>query len=94
MLDDVQNLLMIDCECLFGYFEGSCKLIFIELQVMLIEVLCLLGLDGVKMFKSYGNVIVLCEDVVLVSKKVKIMLIDLQWVCCSDLGDLDKCLVW
>lgn len=85
---------MSDCECLFGYFEGVCKIILVELQVLLIEVLWMLGFDGQKMFKLYGNMIGLCEDVEMIMKKVCMMLIDFVCVCCIDLGDFDKCLVW
>ncbi|MFX6230742.1 hypothetical protein ABTF44_22355, partial [Acinetobacter baumannii] len=37
MLDDAQNLSMIDRERLFGYLEGSRKLILTEPQAMLTE---------------------------------------------------------
>src|SRR5438046_2233751 len=37
MLDDAQNLSMVDRERLFGYLEGSRKLILVEPQVRLTE---------------------------------------------------------
>ena len=73
MLDDAQNLSMIDRERLFGYLEGSRKLILTEPQAMLTEASRLPGLDGAKMSKSYGNAIALREDAASVTKKVKTM---------------------
>ncbi|MBW9336540.1 tryptophan--tRNA ligase [Herbaspirillum sp. RU 5E] len=94
MLDDAQNLSMIDRERLFGYLEGSRKLILTEPQAMLTEASRLPGLDGAKMSKSYGNAIALREDAASVSKKVKTMPTDPQRVRRSDPGDPDKCPVW
>jgi len=48
MLDDAQNLSMIDRERLFGYLEGSRKLILVEPQALLTEASRLPGLDGQK----------------------------------------------
>jgi tryptophanyl-tRNA synthetase len=83
MLDDAQNLSMIDRERLFGYLEGSRKLI-LEPQAMLTEASRLPGLDGAKMSKSYGNAIALREDKESVTKKVKTMPTDPQRVRRSD----------
>lgn len=94
MLDDAQNLSMIDRERLFGYLEGSRKLILTEPQAMLTEASRLPGLDGAKMSKSYGNAIALREDKDSVIKKVKTMPTDPQRVRRSDPGDPDKCPVW
>lgn len=46
------------------------------------------------MFKFYGNFISLCEELDDVDVKICCMFMDLVWVCCSDLGMLEKCLVW
>ena len=62
MLDDAQSLSMIDRERLFGYLEGSRKLILVEPQARLTVASRLPGLDGRKMSKSYGNSIALRED--------------------------------
>ena len=94
MLDDAQNLSMIDRERLFGYLEGSRKLILTEPQAMLTEASRLPGLDGAKMSKSYGNAIALREEAASVTKKVKTMPTDPQRVRRSDPGDPDKCPVW
>ena len=53
---------MIDRERLFGYLEGSRKLILVEPQALLTEASRLPGLDGQKMSKSYGNTIALRDD--------------------------------
>jgi tryptophanyl-tRNA synthetase len=94
MLDDAQNLSMIDRERLFGYLEGSRKLILVEPQVRLTEDSRLPGLDGQKMSKSYGNTIALREEKDSVIKKVRTMPTDPARVRRSDPGDPEKCPVW
>lgn len=94
MLDDAQNLSMIDRERLFGFLEGSRKLILAEPQALLTEASRLPGLDGQKMSKSYGNSIALREDKDVVSKKLRTMPTDPARVRRTDPGDPDKCPVW
>ncbi len=94
MLDDAQNLSMIDRERLFGYLEGSRKLILVEPQVRLTESSRLPGLDGQKMSKSYGNSILLREDKDVLTKKVRTMPTDPARVRRTDPGDPEKCPVW
>jgi tryptophanyl-tRNA synthetase len=94
MLDDAQNLSMIDRERLFGYLEGSRKLILTEPQALLTEASRLPGLDGQKMSKSYGNTIALRDDRDTVTKKVRTMPTDPARVRRTDPGDPDKCPVW
>jgi tryptophanyl-tRNA synthetase len=94
MLDDAQNLSMIDRERLFGYLEGSRKLILVEPQVRLTVTSRLPGLDGQKMSKSYGNSIALREDKDSVVKKIRTMLTDPARVRRTDPGDPEKCPVW
>jgi len=94
MLDDAQNLSMIDRERLFGYLEGSRKLILSEPQALLTEASRLPGLDGQKMSKSYGNAIALREDKESVTKKVRTMQTDPARVRRSDPGNPEKCPVW
>jgi tryptophanyl-tRNA synthetase len=94
MLDDTQNLSMVDRERLFGYLEGSRKLILVEPQVRLTEASRLPGLDGRKMSKSYGNSIFLREDKESVTKKVRTMPTDPARVRRTDPGDPEKCPVW
>jgi tryptophanyl-tRNA synthetase len=94
MLDDAQNLSMIDRERLFGYLEGSRKLILVEPQALLTESPRLPGLDGQKMSKSYGNAIALREDKDSLTKKIRTMPTDPARVRRTDPGDPDKCPVW
>jgi tryptophanyl-tRNA synthetase len=94
MLDDAQNLSMIDRERLFGYLEGSRKLILVEPQARLTEASRLPGLDGQKMSKSYGNAIALREDKDALTKKIRTMPTDPARVRRTDAGDPDKCPVW
>lgn len=94
MLDDTQNLSMSDRERLFGYLEGSRKLILVEPQALLTEASRLPGLDGQKMSKSYGNAIALRDDSETVTKKVRTMPTDPARVRRTDPGDPAKCPVW
>lgn len=94
MLDDTQNLSMIDRERLFGYLEGSRKLILVEPQARLTGVSRLPGLDGQKMSKSYGNAIALREEKESVIKKIRAMPTDPARVRRTDAGDPERCPVW
>ncbi len=94
MLDDAQNLSMIDRERLFGYLEGSRKLILVEPQALLTQASRLPGLDGQKMSKSYGNAVALRDDRDTVTKKVRTMPTDPARVRRTDAGDPEKCPVW
>jgi tryptophanyl-tRNA synthetase len=94
MLDEAQNLSVIDRERLFGYLEGSRKLILVEPQAKLTEASRLPGLDGQKMSKSYGNAIALREDRDSVIKKIRTMPTDPARVRRTDPGEPEKCPVW
>src|SRR5260221_4337831 len=73
LLGDVQNLSMGDRERLFGYLEGSGKVILPEPQTLLTPTSRLIGTDGEKMSKSYGNTIDLRETEERVAKKIRTM---------------------
>jgi tryptophanyl-tRNA synthetase len=94
MLNESGSLSNIDRERLFGYLEGSRKIILVEPQVKLTEASRLPGLDGRKMSKSYGNSISLREDPESVTKKIRTMPTDPARVRRSDAGDPLKCPVW
>jgi tryptophanyl-tRNA synthetase len=94
MLDAAGSLSNIDRERLFGYLEGSRKIILVEPQVKLTEASRLPGLDGRKMSKSYGNAISLREDPESVTKKIRTMPTDPARVRRTDPGDPLKCPVW
>ena len=61
LLAEQQNLSIGDTERLFGYLEGSGRIILPEPQSMLAEQSKMPGLDGEKMSKSYNNIIGLRE---------------------------------
>ncbi|MEE2979678.1 MAG: tryptophan--tRNA ligase [Pseudomonadota bacterium] len=94
LLAESQSLSMGDRERLFGYLEGSRKIILPEPQVLLTEASRMPGLDGQKMSKSYGNTIRMREDKETVEKKVRTMPTDPARVRRTDPGDPDKCPVW
>ncbi|HZX29178.1 MAG TPA: tryptophan--tRNA ligase [Telluria sp.] len=94
MIDDAASLSMVDRERLFGYLEGSRKLILVEPQAKLTEASRLPGLDGRKMSKSYGNAISLREDKESVTKKIRTMPTDPARVRRTDPGEPTRCPVW
>lgn len=94
LLNETQNLSMIDRERLFGYLEGSRKLILIEPQAGLTMTPKMPGIDGQKMSKSYGNTIALREDAKSLTKKIRTMVTDPARIRRTDAGDPEKCPVW
>jgi tryptophanyl-tRNA synthetase len=94
MLEDAQNLALGDRERLFGYLEGSRRVILPEPQALLTDTPRVPGLDGQKMSKSYGNAIMLREDAASITKKVRTMQTDPARVHRSDPGNPEKCPVW
>ena len=94
MLDQAQNLALGDRERLFGYLEGSRRVILPEPQALLTETPKVPGLDGQKMSKSYDNAIMLREDAASITKKVRTMQTDPARVHRSDPGTPEKCPVW
>ncbi len=94
MLDDAQNVALGDRERLFGYLEGSRRVILPEPRALLTDTPRVPGLDGQKMSKSYGNAIMLREDAASITKKVRTMQTDPARVHRSDPGTPEKCPVW
>ena len=94
LLNEAQSVSLGDRERLFGYLEGSGKMILVEPESLLTEASRMPGLDGQKMSKSYGNTIALREDADSVTKKIRTMQTDPQRVRRSDPGDPEKCPVW
>jgi tryptophanyl-tRNA synthetase len=94
LLKDQQNITIGDRERLFGYLEGSGKIILPEPQALLTATAKMPGLDGRKMSKSYDNVIALRDDSDTVSRKMKVMPTDPARVRRTDPGDPEKCPVW
>lgn len=94
LLEEQQNLTIGDRERLFGYLEGGGRIILPEPQAMLTPASKMVGLDGQKMSKSYGNTIALREDPEQVRQKIRTMPTDPARVRRSDPGTPEKCPVW
>jgi tryptophanyl-tRNA synthetase len=94
LLDSQQNITLGDRKRLFGYLEGSGRIILPEPQALLTPASKMPGLDGQKMSKSYNNTISLQEDPDSIEKKLRTMPTDPQRVRRTDPGDPGKCPVW
>jgi tryptophanyl-tRNA synthetase len=94
LVNDVQNLSLGDKERLYGFLEGGGRMILSEPEAKLTETPKLLGLDGQKMSKSYGNAIMLREAPESVTQKVRTMQTDPARVRRTDPGNPEKCPVW
>jgi len=94
LLKEQQNISLGDQERLFGYLEGSGKMILAEPQSLLTRAPKMPGLDGRKMSKSYDNIISLREENDAISQKIKTMPTDPARVRLADPGNPDKCPVW
>ena len=94
LLEAQQNISLGDRERLFGYLEGSGKIILPEPQALLTPASKMPGLDGRKMSKSYRNTISLREDPDEVAKKLRTMPTDTNRVRRTDPGDPSRCPVW
>jgi tryptophanyl-tRNA synthetase len=94
LLKEQQNISIGDRERLFGYLEGSGKMILAEPQSLLTPSSKMPGLDGQKMSKSYDNTICLREPLEQIEKKINTMPTDPARVRLTDPGDPEKCPVW
>ncbi|MCZ2414143.1 MAG: tryptophan--tRNA ligase [Burkholderiales bacterium] len=94
LLDQAQNLSMGDRERLFGFLEGSGRIILAEPQALLTEASRMPGTDGQKMSKSYGNAIAMREDPESVRRKIRTMPTDPARVRRTDPGEPERCPVW
>ena len=83
-----------DRERLEGHLRGTGKIILVEPDVLLTDTSKVIGLDGDKMSKSYGNSIAMREEPAEVTKKIRRMPTDPARVHRSDPGDPQKCPVW
>ena len=94
LLNEAQSLSLGDRERLFGWLEGTRKMILVEPDALLTHASRMPGLDGQKMSKSYGNTITMREDADAVTRKIRTMQTDPARVRRTDAGDPDKCPVW
>ncbi|MDT8452854.1 MAG: tryptophan--tRNA ligase [Gammaproteobacteria bacterium] len=94
LLDSQQNISIGDKERLYGYLEGSGKIILPEPRALLTPASKMPGLDGQKMSKSYGNTIALRDSPDVITRKIRTMPTDPARVRRNDPGDPAKCPVW
>ena len=94
LLDGQGNLTMGDRERLYGYLEGSGRIILPEPQALLTPASRMPGLDGQKMSKSYNNTIALRDEPRDIEQKLRTMPTDPARVRRTDPGDPDKCPVF
>lgn len=94
LLEEQQNITLGDRERLFGYLEGSGKIILPEPHALLTPTSKMPGLDGQKMSKSYNNTISLRETPEDVDKKLRTMPTDPARIRRNDPGEPAKCPVW
>jgi len=83
-----------DKELLEGFLTGARKTILPEPQALLAPTSKIIGLDGRKMSKSYGNAIDLREPPAAVEQKIKRMPTDPARARRTDKGNPDNCPVW
>ncbi len=94
LLESQRNISLADRDRLFGYLEGSGKVILPEPQALLTKASKMPGLDGQKMSKSYGNTIPLNAEPETVKQQLRTMPTDPARVRRTDPGDPAKCPVW
>lgn len=94
LIESQLNLSMGDKERLFGFLDGSGKIILPEPQAMLTENSKMPGIDGQKMSKSYHNTINLRDEPKDIEKKVRTMPTDPARVKRTDPGEPTVCPVW
>jgi tryptophanyl-tRNA synthetase len=94
LLSQAQSMSMGDRERAFGYLEGSRRVILVEPDVKLTETPKLPGLDGQKMSKSYGNMILMREEPKALTDKIRRMTTDPARVRRTDPGEPERCPVW
>lgn len=94
LLEAQQNITIADRDRLFGYLEGSGRVILPEPQPLLTGASKMPGLDGQKMSKSYGNTIPMDMDPDEIEKALRTMPTDPARVRRTDPGDPEKCPVW
>ena len=94
LLASSASLSTADRERLFGYLEGTRRVILAEPEARLTETPKLPGLDGQKMSKSYGNALLMREEPRLLTDKLRRMMTDPARVRRSDPGEPERCPVW
>ncbi len=88
------SLSALEREVLSGHLTGSGRVILPEPQALLTTASKMVGLDGEKMSKSYGNTISLRESPDAVRDKIRKMPTDPARVRRTDAGNPERCPVW
>jgi len=94
LIESQSNVSLGDKQRLDGYLEGGGKVILTEPEPLLTHVPKLMGVDGQKMSKSYGNAITLREEPASVEKKIMTMPTDPARVKRTDPGNPEHCPLW
>lgn len=94
LIDSQPNLSIGDKERLYGFLDGSGKIILPEPQALLTEHSKMPGLDGQKMSKSYHNTINLRDEPKEIERKIRTMPTDPARVKRTDPGEPTLCPVW
>ena len=94
LLQDALNLSHGEKDRLYAFLEDKSRVILTEPQELVTSTPKLSGLDGRKMFKSYGNTIMLREDFDSINKKINVMQTDPARVRRTDCGNPNNCPVW
>ena len=94
LLDSQPGLPVAARERLYGYLEGTGRILLPEPGALLTEARKMPGLDGAKMSKSYGNTISLRDEDREIETKLRAMPTDPARVRRTDRGDPGKCPVW
>nr|WP_256493286.1 tryptophan--tRNA ligase [Endozoicomonas sp. SCSIO W0465] len=94
LLKEQNNITLGDQERLFGYLEGTGKVILPEPRALLTPQARMPGLDGQKMSKSYNNTISLRDSADEVDARIRKMPTDPARIRRNDPGDPMKCPVW
>lgn len=94
LIDTQQNLSHGDRQRLYGYLDGTSKLLLPEPNALLTSAPKLPGVDGQKMSKSYDNTISLQEEPKAIEQKLRTMPTDPARARRKDPGNPEKCPVW
>ncbi|SDN09242.1 tryptophanyl-tRNA synthetase [Pseudomonas jinjuensis] len=94
LLDEQKSMTLGDRERLFGYLEGSGRVLLPEPQSLPSDTPRMPGLDGQRMARTLGNVIALRDSLAEVEEKISRMPTDPARVRRSDPGEPERCPVW
>jgi tryptophanyl-tRNA synthetase len=94
LLEGSQNISLGDRERLFGYLEGSRKIILSEPQILPHKSMPLIGLDGQKMSGAEGNTIAMREAPEAIVDKIRAMPTDPARAERNHAGSPEQCPVW